>query len=988
MNIKCLLSSVALTALCGVCIVPAQAQDMTAPAASSSDPAPPASQEAAPMETVTPATTAASTPAIQEIVVTGSRLTTSGFSAPTPVTVVGNDFINKRAPSTIGDALSQIPAFRPTTGTTQGTGNTFAPGQAVLDLRGLGSTRTLVLIDGQRPIPTQANGTFDTNMIPVALIDRVDIVTGGASAAYGSDAVAGVVNFVLNDKLQGIKGTMQAGISQRGDNQEFVANLAAGTAFAGGRGHIVFGGDYSQTPGVGNMSTRAWGRREAGIVTLPANRAAGQPATLVADDAHLIVAPGGLITGCVQGGILRQGSACSVGGLTFDDNGQPRTFDFGDPVGALQQVGGEGYNQLRNQYLRVADSRLTGLLRLSYDVTDDITLFAQGNGGRYKVHGQTIDYLNTNIIINRDNPFIPAALGAEMDANGITQLRMNKLNFAQNGGTAVDNTDDIWQAEGGAKGTIFSDWKWDATYTYGVGKTRYVPTGLILVPNYYAAMYVVRDAAGNPVCGPLASNPMLATLPAAQRALVTPGCVPLNPFGTTSESQSAFDYVSPAVSQLTRYQRQTAEVNLSGSPFSTWAGPVSFAIGGEWRKEQVDVTVNALTAARSAVSAFNAANPQPGSGGVNVKEGYIETGIPLAKDKPFLHSLDLNAAGRITDYSSSGTVETWKVGATWEPTTFLRFRATRSRDIRAPNIPELYYRGNDNISTRANPLTGLSNVVNSANLNNPDLKPEKADTFTVGAVLQPDWSWARRFKLSVDYYDIKIRDVIASVPVTDILNRYFLQGQTQYGQYITFDPSAPARFTRVDSPLLNLNSQREKGIDIALSYSTGLDGVHLPGNLSLNILATRLMQLETFDTNGTSLGDLAGSVPKWRGTATLTYNVGAFDVSLIGQYNSSVKYSVSLLGPDDPNYDPAAGNSISDNVFPSALYFNLNADFDVVHNGRKMFTVFGLINNLFDKDPPDAAFALLAGLGSSASSAYDPYDTIGRTFKVGVRFSY
>jgi len=987
---KRLLCDVSLVALCifGCSGAHAQTTDPSTEPAGSEVPAPTPSPTAVAAD---PSATAADDDAVKDIIVTGSRLQANGFTTPTPVTVIDQDQLKSRGATDVQDVLMEIPAFRGVTGARQTTGASYAVGQGLLDLRGLGPKRTLVLVDGERHVASNADGTFDTNVIPSALIDRIDVVTGGASAAYGSDAIAGVVNIVLNEKLQGIRGTMQFGTSQRWDAKEGLFNVAAGTGFAGGRGHIVFGLDYSHDDPAGTEYSRGWGRKETALISLPASRPAGTPALYLSDQQHLVAPPGSLVVSCVRGGVALAGAACPIGNLTFNGSGQPVAYNFGSPRGAFQMAGGDndGYNQFRNQYLKVGGQRITGLAHLTYELSSNVIGFAEFSMGRSQVSSRSSDYINSGtIIIQRDNPFLPAALASQMDANGITRFNLARLNYAQQDGVQIKNEDTFWQGSAGLRGRVFNDWKWDVSYTHGNNRFWYKPQGITILPNYLAALYVVRDNIGNPVCGPIASNPMFAALSPAQRTvfagLVSSGCVPFNPFGPTSESQAAINYVAPQNTQnLTKYFMDTASFNLAGSPFKTWAGDVSLALGGEWRRERVSVVSDPYTAALTSSNAYFAgAPPLPGSGSVSVKEGYAEIGIPLARDIPFLKSFDVNAAVRLTDYSSSGTVTAWKAGATWDIADGLRIRGTRSRDIRAPNISELYLRGNDFSISAVNPLTGATNNINSAAAANPNLKPEIAETWTVGVVLSP--KWIDGLKISVDYYSIKLKDVIARISPTNVISRYYSGQRPDYAQYFTFDASVPVGFSRLDIPYQNLNRQESRGLDINVDYRVPINRIGLPGSLRLTAVGSYLQKFETFDDVGVSLGDLAGALPKWGWNGNLNYQIGKFSTTLNVRYNSSVKYNILLTGPDLPNYNPASPTSISKNLFPAAVYFGLQAQYEI----RNGIVVYGIVDNLFDKDPPAGSFAMLSGLGGTPSSQYNPYDNIGRYFKAGVRFAF
>ena len=938
--------------------------------------------------------------ALEEVIVTGTRLGNTSFTTPTPVTTLGSEQIATRGQATAVEALNEIPSFRNATGPTRGTGGTFAGGQGLPDLRGLNPNRTLALVDGRRHVPNNitqnTNGTWDTNVLPAALIDRIDVVTGGASAAYGSDAVAGVVNFILNDRLEGFRARAQVGISQENDAETEVLNLAWGAKFAGGRGHVIAGFDYSNGERSGTIYSRSWGQDETGLVGLPATRAAGLPAFLKADHVHYAIPLSSLITSCQRPGptgALVTVSPCPIAGQTFGDNGQPRPFLAGDPRGAVLMVGGEGPVQPRNQLLATGSNRQAGLIRVTYDFSDKVAGWGEFSGGRFHNTNATVDYVNAgSIVIQRNNPFLPAALGAQMDAAGITQFNLSRTNYLQQGGLKSSHVNEFWQGAAGVRAELFDDWKFDAYVSHGRSKFYYRPQGLTALPEYFAALYTVPGGNGAPVCGPVATNPMYLALGAAQRAaftrLLTTGCVPFNPFGARSESQAAIDYVAPNLESLTKYDQTVAAFNVAGSPFKTWAGDVSVAFGAEWRRDKVETTLDALNGARSQASAFFAANPQPGSGKENVKEGYFEAGVPIAKDLPFAKSVDLNGAVRVTDYSVSGSVTTWKLGGTWDLTDDIRLRVTRSKDIRAPGLNELFYRGNDGFSVAANPVTGRSNQINSAALNNPNLKPEKADTLTVGVVLQPHQDWARGFKASIDFYSIDLKGVIGTLPVATIVNGFYLQGRADYAQFITFDPSQPAGFSRVDPTFLNLNSLKTSGLDVNATYSVPDEFTPGEGAVTLNFSGTRLYKYKTFGADGSLVARNDYIQSKYRWTTNVNYRLGGFSTTLTARYFSSFHGSFTQIGPDEPAYNPALPTSSSDNLWPAMVYYSLQAEYAVKDDGdgRKV-VVYGIVDNLLNKNPPAGSFVILEGLGSPATN-FDPYDNVGRYFKLGVRITY
>jgi outer membrane receptor protein involved in Fe transport len=421
-------------------------------------------------------------------------------------------------------------------------------------------------------------------------------------------------------------------------------------------------------------------------------------------------------------------------------------------------------------------------------------------------------------------------------------------------------------------------------------------------------------------------------------------------------------------------------LNLTGSLITLPAGPVSFATGVEFRRDTLDQTVDPL----QQLGLYSSGNNKAYSGKETVKEGYAEVEVPLLKDMTGFQALGLNGAVRYTDYKISGSVTTWKVGGTWEPVSGLLLRVTRSRDIRAPSLSELFSIGGVSATgSFVNPFNGQSARLPVQTVGNPNLTPERADTFSFGGTFQARSGPLSGLRLSADYFHIKVRDVIASVGATDILQRCFQKVQA-YCSAITFDNSAFG-ISKVFVQPFNQSVLLAEGEDFELGYRTDLDRFGLPGALEFNAFATHLAHLKTTDRPGPlgitidNAGVQAGS-PKWVGSAFLNYRLDPITVGLQMRAFSSIRYSALFFGPGEDGYDPAASTSLNKNVFPGLVYFNLNGTYDF-KRGDDRFQVFANVNNLFDKDPP--AFAIAAiNLGGN------PYDYVGRTFKVGVRFGF
>ncbi len=915
--------------------------------------------------------------AVEEVVVTGSRLQT-GFTAPTPVTVVGQAQVEQRAPSSIGEVVNQLPVFRNTAGPQTSLFGIVASGQAILDLRGLGGNRTLVLVNSQRHVPVNSNGTFDTNLLPTSLVERFDVVTGGASAAYGSDAVAGVTNFILANRLNGVKGSVQFGQSQRNDMKEAVVSLGYGNEFAGGKGHYIIGADYSQNDGITNMLDRSWGRNEPGFLALTASRPAGTPANLFSNYVEF--------NSRTAGGIVNTGP---LKGTAFGPNGVPYQFAYTPLGGSLEQVdmsqrnyGDQEFNQ---QQLWTPYNRHAFLARAEYELAPNVTGFVAIHQGGLRTTTSTL-YIPAapNFIIDRDNPYLDAATRARMVAANLQTISVNRTG-KEWGFLASGNRLETLQANFGLNGSFGDNWKWDVGGTYGGTNSHISLRNTPRTPDLYASAYAMRNAAGQIVCGPTASIPGLT---AAQRAQVSPGCVPMNILGPGSISPAAVAYFNSASNQDNEIRQTTAQANLAGEPFNMPAGPVSGAIGVEWRKDSNDAT-----GCPDCVAGKLANQNYPSySASVTVKEAYAEVGVPLLRDLAIAKTLDLNGAVRRTDYSTSGGVTTWKIGATWEPSDFLRVRATRSRDIRAPNIEELFNPGSNGIAAVVNRTNGASASVASSTRGNPNLTPEIADTFTTGVVFQPRWAALAGFRASVDYFKIDIADVIGSVTAQDIADRCLVQNLTEYCAFLVRDSSLVG-FNRVNATRINLAAQFNEGLDYELAYRVPLDRFNMPGQLDIRALGTQTKHLRSRQLlpNGTiSTVDVAGAVnasgsvsgvPKWQWNFNLNYTLNRFATNLQVRYSSDIKYSTTLIGPDDPAYSPALPNSVNQNIWTVPPYYNLNMSYNIIDEpeSNRRLQLFGVIDNLLDKDPPIVALEVKGG---------SPYDVAGRRFKVGLRFNF
>jgi iron complex outermembrane recepter protein len=947
-------------------------------------------------------------PLVDEITVTGTRVVRDGYEAPTPVTVIGIEQIEQAPMQHISDFVMRLPAFAGAASTTSG-GNEISTGrqsQNNLNLRGLDSYRTLVLLDGNRFVSGDVNGSVNASDLPTPLISRVDVVTGGASAAYGSDAVAGVVNFVLDREFTGVKAELQGGITARGDDPNYKVSLTAGTPFAGGKGHVLFSGEHAWNKGIfgaGESRAKFWGYETNHIIENPAWAATGpnrvNPRFLVrARSATLLATPGGIIT------------AGPLKGVTFDKSGKAAgMYNYGSLTNAQFVVDGDWASSdatFYNQTLSNHVTRQAYFGRVSYDITDDVSAYSNFiYTYSYGYARSKLDDQLGNLNIKVDNPYLDPAVAARMTTLGLTQFTMGSflldVPYIQ-----TDNYRELWTYQGGLEGNVDlfkTEWEWKLHGQYGL--TRGDLSGRVLdlgrlrglgstaTNQITNALDSVRLANGQIVCrGNTDADPN------NNDSL----CVPFNPFGYGVNSAAAIEYVKGRAQLYQRSAQSFYAFSLTGEPFDTWAGPVSLATGFEYRRESVTPGDLAGYCPKCLTSSYTAGNYKGTLGAYNVKEGFLETVIPLAKGEEWAQALDFNGAVRLTDYSTSGLVTTWKVGLTYAPVDEIRLRATRSRDIRAGNLGELYNAGGggqspglvDPFRVNAGPVSWLNSTSG-----NPDLQPEKADQTNFGIVYQP--SWFEGFSASLDYYDITINGAIETPG--EVLQRCFDSGGTSpLCAAIIRNPANPAdplyptigTIRIIDSQPENLAFLSQKGWDIEMGYTTNLDRFvdSWSGDLALRAIGTHIQESLRDDRRNPPIdaaGTNSGTGPlSWRWLFTANYSLDPISIGWTGRYMSSGQYGGGTSRyvecqpgscPDWTSYAP----TIDFNHIDSRFYHDLSISYKILEteDGANV-TGFLNIQNLMDKEPPMVASTNYWYMTVNPQL----YDTIGRKFYAGIRF--
>ncbi len=974
---------------------------------------------------------AGSTPGVEQVTVTGSRISIQGYEAPTPVTVVSTADMERDSFININSSLVQLPSVGISATLTNGVGAANLvqadAGLSTVNLRNLGVNRTLVLLDGQRIVSSNLlEGGVDMGTIPAGLVKRVDVVTGGASAAYGSDAVAGVVNLILDRDYTGLKGNITFGDGTTVQHRTIKASLTGGSDFAGGRGHFILSADHVWSSDPVFTSQMNWYNNGAIVQNPAATASNGLPYYIHVRNAGVAgFTQGGLITGNTAGGAGSSITANSLTGTQFVDNGVPKPFNYGTVDASNPNVcyAGCSANARNSQVLTllaVPYHSTTVFAYGSYQLTPDVRASLQLNYGELGSHSTGTPRTST-LTVYADNAFLPNSIASQFGTlsngynaatglGGTVAQPTQSIKLASVASNNVDyskplNMADVCNTIGepclwnkralsrgvfSLEGTLSGDWSWNAYAEYSQLRQHQVAPQDNFLPHYNFATDAVvvtptnRGSSGLAI-GSIQCRAVLQGNPDAA------GCVPLNVFGNGVASQDAILYVMPGMDPdsgiLNEETIKLSQFVVAGSaqgtlPWGLPAGNVAVAFGGEYRHEQggqFDIP------AINATSPYPAGNFAPYSGQYSVEEGFLEADVPLLKDN-FVQNLNLNAAGRVTNYSTSGLVETWKLGLTSQIDDNIRLRGTWSLDIRAPMISELFSPGQIGIGGIQYPIGGATYQIKNASGGNPNLNPEKAVTVSLGAVLTPQF--VQGLSLSLDWYQINIHGGIYKTGSQTIVNRC-LQGETVYCPLLHFDPGFEGGKVpfQVDGLAANAASIRTAGLDLQANYSmplfTGNLSWALRGNYTYDLTQTAIGV--TYNSAGALGGPLAyasSGMPKTRGILSATYNEGPWSGTIQGRFygGAVLTAGVQNLPPNVVRASLAAngkltagagnGNLIDDNTVDPVGYLDLRLSYQ--WNDSIQF--FGAVDNFTDVPRPE----------DGASSVYD---VLGRTYRVGIRFS-
>jgi iron complex outermembrane receptor protein len=890
-----------------------------------------------------------------QIVVTGSRIARSTFETPSPVTVVTTDELVKSSPSTLAAALNNLPSLVATTGPNS-SANPRTAGRSNLNLRGIGENRTLVLVNGHRFPGSSPALNVDTNLIPQGLVSRVEVVTGGASAAYGSDAVAGVVNFILDKKFQGLKVSGSLGITERGDGHEHRISATAGQSLLDDRLHIVASGEYYRNEGI-TGDARDFRRQGANLIRNPAVTTANpasatNPALIVANEARINSTYGGLIVSTSTQGTAAQ--KAFLLGKQFLSSTSFGPFNFGTLTTTSgtngQQNGGDGINLAILQPISRPLERASGYVGLRFDVADAVTLYANGSYGWSEGvststpnHSGSLSQARNIINIKFDNGFLRTtpALQPLLDQMGSGTTKVNSFlinRYDSEVQQRVVNTNSAKRVEAGFEARL-GRFKLDVSGQYGENIEDSIT---------YNNIDVLKFAAG--------IDSILSGTTVVCRNL-DPACVPINPFGAGSYTPQMIAYFTGTGITTTKVKQKFVQANITGDLFGgIGAGPWGLAVGAEHRVDEVDIQADAV----SANNGFFANNQVPWAASRKVTEEFIELNAPLLKDVPLAQLLEVNGAARHTNYSTSGNVTTWKVGLNYKPFEDLRLRGTISRDIRAPGLGELFNLGrsttanySDVTKTPAQPLSAILTVAQG----NPNLVPEVADTTVIGMVYQP--SWMPGLSFSVDRFDVKLKDAITQLSGQALFEQCALGFAQVCGQIIR---DASGTVVRVNNSNFNLGQLRLTGYD----FEGRLVKPLLGGQLTLRAQVSYLQRNTETDVSGVSVNNAGNTTtPKWRGLGSINYAKGNVGVFLQGRYIGSNVTNVSYTDASAEYYR-----------IPAQVYLDGQLSVDV---GKRLTLTFN-VQNLLDKQP---VFSPIIDPNTFSPVTGNVYDQIGRTFRFG-----
>ncbi|WP_394540886.1 TonB-dependent receptor [Lysobacter enzymogenes] len=965
-------------------------------------------QQAAPAEGAAAAPTD-----IDAVTVTGSRIKRIGFVTPSPVVGISAEEIRATGAVTISDLMTTLPQLSATYTMGNSTRAIGTAGLGLLDLRGMGASRTLVLVNGRRHVGGVSGSTsVDINTIPVELIERVEVITGGASAVYGADAVAGVVNFIMKKKFDGYELRGQTGDASEGDFSRSFFSFTGGNEFADGRGSVVYSAEYSKQDNFGR-GDRAIGRRN--LISMP-NPAYDRSRPSTQDNPQRVfMGPGGNSS-------ISYGGTFDAGGkrYQFDDNGSFRPTRYDGPRDGANTCVNCDFVDLNNVAdLQPAFDRYSVNALVNFDINENHKFFFEGKYTRTESQFNAQPAFDQPLRIRRDNAYLSPQLAALMDANGLRDpndaaqaLQVSRFNVdAGRRGEDVERTTQRYVA--GLEGFLNENWSYEVSANYGQTEIDRLNLNNRINERWQAGMDAVRDASGNIVCrvslDPNAINPNTKQ---RYHEIARQGCVPFQVFGNGAVDPRAADWFNYDARNRTKLTQKVFSASVANSAlFELPAGGVGFAGGVEWRKESSQEITDPLAA--QGLTFLNAIPSRKGE--YTVKEVFAETTIPLLADLPGIQRLSMDVAGRYSDYSTVGETKTWNVGLDWAVNDSFRVRASLAQAVRAPNIGELFNPATQNFATIWDPCDvrpGRRNSVNTAadpalrarncaalglpadfNDNyggrfpgtsggNPDLKVETARSFSYGFVWQPEFF--EGFGLSVDYWRVNLKDAIDAVSAEALATRCvdspggignkfcgMIQrapaGGLVDGQGRAFPAGSISNWIALTE---NVARSRRAGVDVEADYRFQALG----GQAALRFVGTRLITSRewSFQDFPNDYREYLNYVadPRWRASLNASYKRGDWRASW------DLRYIHTNLRVEPWSYASNPGQ-VSPIRNGSYTYHNLQVGYKVPGTGLDLYVG---ADNVFDKDPP------LGYFGETEDNSN--YDNIGRYLYLGASYKF
>lgn len=944
------------------------AQALSVPALSQTTPQAPAGDTRA----------AASATQLDAVSVTGSRIAALDYESTSPLTTVSAEDIRATGTSTLEESLNQLPQLGlGANKTNAGWGGT---GQSTLNLRGLGAQRNLVLLDGRRLQPSTTDNVVDINGIPSALIEGVEIISGGASAVYGSDAIAGAVNVRLKDDFEGVRFDSQVSQYAKGDGDTSDLSLTFGGNFADGRGNAVLSFSWTDREGVDFMAREFFRKSPGGtdfrIQTGTYELGANLPNQAAVDQvfAQYGAAPGRVpVTTTTYLGFNDDGTL-------FLANKGPFNWRGSDTL--LSNTGAQLNNLNQDSLIQVPLERHTAFGRATFQLTDDVQAYGQFSWSNLQSY-VAAEAGNAGISVPVGNPFIPADLRTILAsrANPGANFTLHKR-FGEAGPRTFERDFDTWQFVVGARGRVEAlNGSWDVYASKGRTDVSETSNGAVVTQ---ALTTLINAADGG-------------------ASLCEGG---YDPFGVTTLSDACRRYLVATTSSQTVFEQEVLEANLQGGLFDLPAGEVRFAAGLGWRRSGYAFQPDRLLQ-QGAVVGLPAKGTSGGS--TSVKELYVEALVPVLYDAPFAHALDIGAAYRYSDYDLSGGVDTYKVDFTWALVQHLRLRGSYQRAVRAPSVGELYVaaqtesngyglvvNGQGDQCQTGSPLRTGANAAAVEALclaqgipaplldgyvdtqreslatiaGNVGLQPETADTYTLGVVWSPESSG---FSLAADWFDIKVTDVIGTLTSSQVLASCFNQDGANPGYAVDNfycrqiqRNATTGRIDNIFKPTYNMGSLRTQGVDLQLDWSRQWEG---GATLRASSVLGWVDRYEVQTLKGGVVYDYAGAVgyvPEWKAVSQVRYGQGAFGGGLRWRYIGAQQHSSKVTNPASttPGVD-------------AYHYFDAFGDWTL----SERLSLRAGINNLLDKAPPQVG-------GTPGATNASTYDIFGRQYFVGLTATF